>query len=258
MTYLDLVNNVLFRLREKPASTVYQQSDAVVNMIKSLVNDAKRHVEGSHRWTALETTWYIENRSLLSPTPKGDVAPLPEAPESPDDNWMPPFVADQGAQIVWSFNDYALPGTRDGCSITNVFNEKGGAISQTHPDQLHKWRMMNPEQKGHAQFYSVVSQKDQAGYAIRVWPRPRQDITVQDRLTVKGYRTTGDMKKDDDVLLVPSQPVLYYALALAARERGEVGGQTAQELFAMAANYISDSIATDFNVTPFNNTWVAV
>jgi len=270
MTYLDLVNNVLFRLREKPAVTVYQQSDAVINMAKTLVNDAKRHVEASHRWTALETTWYIEHRDVFGPSPKEQAtkgAPPPPfwGDNDPDGDiglgdiiLEGNIVRDREAKRVWSIYDYNLPDTQNGCSITNVFNEKGAIIRQVHPDEIHKWQLSSPEKVGHAQFYCVVGRKNEAGYAIRVWPKPDRALPIQDRLTVKGYSTTPDMTKDEDVLVIPSQPVLYYALALAARERGEVGGQTAQELFAMAANYISDAIAIDFNVTPFNNTWAAV
>lgn len=277
MTYLELVNGVLMRLREKPALTVHQQSDAVINMTKTLVNDAKRHVEASHRWTGLETTWLIENRSVFAPTVMdgraspaigksgkiGDVAPPPDGavplPDGEDSTpIIPPSIGDKDSLTAMAIGDYDLLGTENGCSVTNVFNEQGAILTQAHPDQIAKWRLIDPEKVGHACNYSIVGRRDKRGYALRVWPNPARDIVRQDVLTVRGYRTTGDLKSDDDELMVPSQPVLYYALALAARERGEVGGQTAQEIFAMAGNYISDAIANDFNVTPFGNTWVAV
>ena len=75
---------------------------------------------------------------------------------------------------------------------------------------------------------------------------------------VLGWRSLPDLKDDTDMLRVPDQPVLYYALALAARERGEVGGQTAAELFTMAQNYISDAIALDANLSPTEMTWAVV
>ena len=48
MTYLELVNNVLTRLREPMITSVDKSEDAVVNIVKNLVNDAKRHVEMAH------------------------------------------------------------------------------------------------------------------------------------------------------------------------------------------------------------------
>ena len=77
-------------------------------------------------------------------------------------------------------------------------------------------------------------------------------------IEILGHRVLSDLKSDDDEARLPAQPILYYALALAARERGEVGGQTAQELFSMAQQYISDAIALDANLSPTEKIWVAV
>lgn len=53
MNYLDIVNNVLRRLREDQVSSLYQNSQSTV--VAALVNDAKRMVENSHDWSALRT-----------------------------------------------------------------------------------------------------------------------------------------------------------------------------------------------------------
>ena len=54
MTYLQLVNSVLRRLREDEVTTVAQTSYS--KLIGEFVNDAKRTVEDSYDWTALRTT----------------------------------------------------------------------------------------------------------------------------------------------------------------------------------------------------------
>ena len=54
MTYLQLVNSVLRRLREDEVTTVAQNSYS--KLIGEYVNDAKRAVEDSYDWTALRTT----------------------------------------------------------------------------------------------------------------------------------------------------------------------------------------------------------
>jgi hypothetical protein len=51
MTYLDLVNNVLRRLRETEVASV--QSTAYSKLIGDIVNDAKDLVENSWDWSAL-------------------------------------------------------------------------------------------------------------------------------------------------------------------------------------------------------------
>lgn len=54
MTYLDLVNNILRRLRERTVSTVNETNYST--LIGVLVNDAKEEVENAWSWSALRTT----------------------------------------------------------------------------------------------------------------------------------------------------------------------------------------------------------
>ena len=54
MTYLNLVNNVLRRLREEEVNTVNQNSFST--MVGDFVNDAKRIVEDATNWSALRET----------------------------------------------------------------------------------------------------------------------------------------------------------------------------------------------------------
>lgn len=54
MTYLQMVNKVLVRLREEPVETVNQTTYSA--LVGELVNDAKRLVEDAWDWSALRTT----------------------------------------------------------------------------------------------------------------------------------------------------------------------------------------------------------
>ena len=53
-TYLETVNNVLKRLRERTVATVDETPYS--SLIGVLVNDAKREVEDSHNWSGLRVT----------------------------------------------------------------------------------------------------------------------------------------------------------------------------------------------------------
>ena len=57
MTYLDLVNSVLRRIREKEVDSV--QTTSYSKLVGDLVNDAKDLVENSWDWSALRTTLTI-------------------------------------------------------------------------------------------------------------------------------------------------------------------------------------------------------
>lgn len=54
MTYLEIVNNVLRRLREREVSTV--QETAYSTLIGDFVNDAKEEIENAWDWSHLRTT----------------------------------------------------------------------------------------------------------------------------------------------------------------------------------------------------------
>tara|TARA_R110000796_G_scaffold6866_1_gene24025 strand:+ start:237 stop:884 length:648 start_codon:yes stop_codon:yes gene_type:complete len=54
MSYLDIVNNILKRLRERTVSTVNESSYS--SLIAVLVNDAKETVENAFQWSGLRTT----------------------------------------------------------------------------------------------------------------------------------------------------------------------------------------------------------
>lgn len=54
MTYLELVNDVLIRLRENTVTTVNET--AYSTLIGKFVNDAKKQIEDSYSWNCLATT----------------------------------------------------------------------------------------------------------------------------------------------------------------------------------------------------------
>ena len=211
MTYLELVNGVLVRLREPMTPSVLKAEDHVVNMVKSLVNDAKRHVEMTHSWNATRQLWMI-------PTEKGRA-------------------------------NYILDETSGGCRVSKV------ALDGFH---LHQWDLMavvhGNTKTGRPYRWAFDGTDEKGNISIRFDPVPDQAYEIE----ILGHRVLSDLKSDDDEARLPAQPILYYALALAARERGEVGGQTAQELFSMAQQYISDAIALDANLSPTEKIWVAV
>jgi hypothetical protein len=55
---------------------------------------------------------------------------------------------------------------------------------------------------------------------------------------------------DADTLAIPAQPVIHMAVALLSRERGETGGTSTAEYFALADKYLSDAIDLDAQKHP--------
>jgi hypothetical protein len=64
MTYLELVNDVLTRLRETTVSTVSETAYSA--LIGKFVNDAKRQIEDSYTWNVLNQTITVTTTSATS------------------------------------------------------------------------------------------------------------------------------------------------------------------------------------------------
>jgi hypothetical protein len=63
MTYLELVNDVLIRLREAEVTAV--SDNAYSKLIGKYVNDAKRQVEDAYNWNALSETLTVTTSATL-------------------------------------------------------------------------------------------------------------------------------------------------------------------------------------------------
>ena len=104
---------------------------------------------------------------------------------------------------------------------------------------------------GSPRHYSVSGQSAAGDAVLSVYPSPSADYDVY----ISGYKKQDALSADTDTLLVPELPVIYQALALASRERGEVGGQTSLEIFGVAKEYLSDAIAQDASLNSEDFIW---
>ena len=133
MTYLDLVNNVLRRLRETEVSSV--QSNSYSKLIGDLVNDAKDLVETSWDWSALRTT--------LTITTTADV-----------------------------FN-YSLTGSQNNIKELNVLNDTSNLIMQYQTNNWFDSQFLlgNPV-SGAPMYYTYNGVDTDGDTLIDVYPKP--------------------------------------------------------------------------------------
>ncbi len=89
-------------------------------------------------------------------------------------------------------------------------------------------------------------------------PNPDDPAYTGDDLVVNGYGMAPKLVANEDMCEIPEQVVLYYALSLASRERGEVGGMAAAEIFALSKQYLADAIARDIGNSRHEYTWETV
>jgi len=144
-TYLDVVNNVLRRLRE-PTVTSVNDTDYSA-MLGVFVNDAKREVEDAYDWNALATT----------------------------------LTADTTANI---FN-YVLVGSRTRFRVIDVYNETKELEMHYKPTAwMNRQFIIVDQQKGSPTYYNFNGVDDNGDTQVDVYPVPDTAYTLRFNLTI--------------------------------------------------------------------------
>lgn len=133
MTYLELVNDVLVRLREPEVATV--SSSAYSKMIGQFVNDSKRQVEDAYNWNALTET----------------------------------LTADTTADI---FN-YVLEGSGQRFRVIDVLNDTSNTFLKLAATQwMDKQFLLTTPQKGSPQYYNFNGVDSNGDTQVDLYPIP--------------------------------------------------------------------------------------
>lgn len=210
MTYLNIMNNVLRRLREEEVTTVNQNTYS--KMAGDFINDAKTMVEQAADWSGLRsntTVFVTTDDNVYSLTGSGD-----------DVKVMSAFNSTSRIELGYQTKDWF--NNEKYVNRTLLIAAKGGLTGQP-------------------QYYTFDGLDSDGNTQIQLYPMPDASYQVVFQLV----KRQAELVNDDDKLLVPSQPVIHLAVALLARERGETGGTSAAEYFAIADKYLSDAIAID-------------
>lgn len=202
MTYLNLMNNVLRRLREEEVNSVNDSTFS--KMAGDFINDAKTVVEQAADWSALRDTLVIST------------------------------VADD--------NLYSLTGCGDDVKVMSAINDTQNCfIEYQTKDWFNDKIYISNEVSGAPKYYTYNGLDSSGDTQILVNPKP--DGVYSLRFDV--IKRQAELTSNADSLLIPEKPVIHLAIALLARERGETGGTSTAEYFAIADKYLSDAIAID-------------
>jgi len=202
MTYLNLMNNVLRRLREEETTSV--TSTTYVKMVGDFINDAKKLVEEATDWSALHETITVSTTA--------------------------------------SDNTYSLTGSGDNVKVMCVLNDTSNLFMDYQTkDWFNEQLYISSAAEGAPRYYTYNGLDSSGDTQVLVGPTP--DGVYSLRFDV--IKRQADLSSNTDSLLVPAMPVVHLAIALLARERGETGGTSAAEYFAIADKFLSDAIAID-------------
>jgi hypothetical protein len=215
MTYLQIVNAVLKRLRENSVDTV--EFDEYSSLIGAFVNDAKAQIENAHSWSALRSTISINTAPGTS--------------------------------------EYSITGSGNHPVLKAIINDTSNSdITFRDSDFFNRAYYKGEVLSGSPSYFTRTGIDGNGDIKIKLYPQPDAIYALR----VDGVYPQADLSANADVLLIPFNPVVQLAYAMALRERGESGGQSAQEQMVYADRVLSDHIAIDANYFPTETAFVVV
>lgn len=212
MTFLNLVNNVLKRLREDEVNTVEESEYS--SLVGAYVNDARILVEDAWQWSALKTTETFDTVVGQSKYALTDVDYRSEVLRVLD-------VADKRELKYQTSRDFRLE------------------------------RMISDSSNSKSLYYTFNDTDANGDLNIEITPNPDTIRTID----VDVVKRTKELVNDSDTLTIPSNPVLQLAYAMCIQERGEAGGLSSTQQFAIAQRAMQDAIALDATKHPEELTW---
>ena len=221
MTYLELVNKVMLRLRENNVSSGVLQGDAVANryarLIGEFVNEAKSQVEAAWDWSALRNTL------TLTTVPN-----------------------------VFS---YELNGTQNNFKVLNVLNDTTNIVMEyKEANWFDEQFLLFTNPKGTPVYYNFNGTSLDGDTQVDIFPIPDAVYDVRFNITQRNL----PLVADTDKLIIPSRPVILLATAMAIEERGEDGGQQSMNAYSAAQSALADEIALDAARHPEDTIWYSV
>lgn len=216
MNYLELVNDVLVRLREDEVTAVTDTPYS--KLISKYVNDAKRIVEDSYEWAGLTETLTVTTANGL-------------------------------------FN-YVMTGAGQRFKVLDVINSEDNIFLQyVTTSVMNNW-FLNADntQTGSPTHYNFNGVNANGDTQVDVFPIPDGVYNVFFNI----YKPQDALSANSDKLIVPSEPVIKYAYAMAVAERGEDGGLSAQEATALADQSLADHVAIAQSRRPEEYLWHSV
>lgn len=201
MTYLQLVNDVLARLRESSVASV--TTSAYSTLISKFINDSKRQVEDSWNWDCLASTItlnLVNGQTTYTVTGSGRRMKDVSVNDTTSQSRL------QNVPIQWIIDQQQLSTVQSGQPVYFAWNGWDGTDSK-----------------------------------VEIYPTPDAAYVLKFNMNVP----QAELSADADVLLVSEEPVILGAFARALVERGEDGGLSSSEAYALYKGSLSDAIALE-------------
>ncbi len=219
MTYRELINQVLIRLREDTISSDWSGAindsttvSAYHKTIAALINDSKRSVEGYHDWLNLRETVNIST--------------------------------------VAGTKNYNLSSGQEIKIVDVVNNTTGIHLNQVSRQYINTVKYPTDD-TGEPLYYAFNGSDSSNNLKVDLSPVPTEAHTISFDIV----KPQDDLTLAATVLKIPSKPVILGAWARAIAERGEDGGTQSSIMAQETGEALKQAIILDSGNTQYESDW---
>ena len=219
MTYRELINQVLIRLREDTISSDWSGAindsntiSAYQKTIGALINDSKKNIEGYHDWLNLRETVNIST--------------------------------------VAGTKNYNLSSGQEIKILDVINNNTGIHLSQVSRVYINTVKYPTDD-TGEPLYYAFNGSDSSNNLKIDLSPVPTEAHT----LSFDIVKPQDDLTLAATVLKIPSKPVILGAWARAISERGEDGGTQSSLMAQETGEALKQAIMLDSGNTEYESDW---
>jgi hypothetical protein len=151
--------------------------------------------------------------------------------------------------------NYVLVGSGQRFRVIDVLNDTSNSVVQNATTRwMNDQFLLTSVQKGSPAYYNFNGTNSNGDTQVDLFPIPNGVYEV--RFNV--IKPQVALSADADVLLVPSEPVIFNAAARAIAERGEDGGILAGEMAFIYNQSLADAIAIESGRYIEESAWMAI
>jgi hypothetical protein len=151
--------------------------------------------------------------------------------------------------------NYILIGSGQRFRVIDVLNDtSNNVVHNATTKWMNEQFLLTSVQKGSPSYYNFNGTNSNGDTQVDLFPIPNGVYEV--RFNVIKPQTT--LVADADILLVPSDPVIFNAAARAIAERGEDGGILAGEMAYIYNQSLADAIAIESGRYIEESAWMAI
>lgn len=150
--------------------------------------------------------------------------------------------------------NYVLVGSGQRFRVIDVIDDTSNAMLELQTTaQMNQLFLLQTAQTGAPKYYNFNGTNSNGDTQVDLYPIP--DGVYNLRFNV--IKPQVPLSVDSDTLLIPSEPVIFNAVARAIAERGEDGGITSNEQYALFKQSLGDAIALESGRYLEEDSWIA-